>query len=330
MSNETAIKYIEPRTNGGRTTERSENRVVMESGKMGDEHQENTGKYSNEQLVARIKSGENEAECMLSLWQQNQGFIHKMAVKYSGYAEIEDLKQEGYIGLCEAVRHYDPAANVPFINYAAFWIKQTMQRYIDNCGGVVRLPVHAREWIAKYKKITSEYRKYYGCEPTDKEMRAFLGVSAEKLENIKKSMRMGQIQSLDEPLSEEGESFLVDTVAASSDIEEDIIKMLDTAAMSKELWTAVDLLPGEQSEVIRQRYKERKTMQEAGDSIGISASAVRSIESKAMRTLRLPHRCGKLKRYFEEYLSAAPVHHVGVESFKRTWTSEVEREALGW
>lgn len=90
----------------------------------------------------------------------------------------------------------------------------------------------------------------------------------------------------------------------------------------------MDLLPEEQSEVIRQRYKEQKTLQEAGDSIGISASAVRSIESKAMRTLRLPRRCGKLKRYFEEYLSAAPIHHVGVESFKRTWTSEVEREAM--
>lgn len=58
-------------------------------------------------------------------------------------------------------------------------------------------------------------------------------------------------------------------------------------------------------------------MQEAGESIGISASTVRSIESKAMRTLRLPRGCGKFKRYFEEYLSAAPIHHIGVESFKQ-------------
>ena len=89
MSNETAIKYIEPRMNNG--------------------------KYSNEQLVARIRAGENEAECMLSLWQQNQGFIHKMAVRYSGFAEIEDLKQEAYIGLCAAVEHYDEDKGVPFV-----------------------------------------------------------------------------------------------------------------------------------------------------------------------------------------------------------------------
>ncbi len=110
----------------------------------------------NEQLVARIRAGVDTADNMLILYEQNHGFIHKMALKYSGYAEIEDLKQEAYIGLCAAVEHYDEDKGVAFISYAGFWIKQTMQRYIDNCGGVVRLPVHAREWIAKYKKILRE------------------------------------------------------------------------------------------------------------------------------------------------------------------------------
>ena len=102
----------------------------------------------NEQLVARIRAGVDTADNMLALYEQNHGFIHKMALKYSGYAEIEDLKQEAYIGLCAAVEHYDEDKGVAFISYAGFWIKQTMQRYIDNCGGVVRLPVHAREWIS--------------------------------------------------------------------------------------------------------------------------------------------------------------------------------------
>ena len=300
------------------------NKVVIKC----DEPRTNDEKYSNEQLVARIRAGENEAEYMLCLWQQNQGFIHKMAVRYSGFAEIEDLKQEAYIGLCAAVEHYDEDKGVPFINYAGFWIKQIMQRYIDNCGSAVRIPVGAREEIQKYRRASSEYRKYYGREATEREMSAFLGVSREKLAQIKENIRKAQIKSISEPIGGEEELSIADTIAADINIEEDIAMQLDTAAMSKELWTAVDLLPGEQSEVIRQRYKEHKTLQEAGDSIGISASAVRSIESKAMRTLRLPHRCGKLERYFEEYLSAAPVHHVGVESFKRTWTSEVEREAM--
>ena len=53
-------------------------------------------------------------------------------------------------------------------------------------------------------------------------------------------------------------------------------------------------------------------------------------ERRALNALRKPHRCRKFRAYFEEYLSAAPIHHVGVGRFKTTWTSEVEQEALRW
>ena len=61
----------------------------------------------NEQLVARIQAGEDVAENMLKLYNQNKGFLAKMAKRYQGYAELEDLMQEGYIGLSEAVSHFD-------------------------------------------------------------------------------------------------------------------------------------------------------------------------------------------------------------------------------
>ena len=96
---------------------------------------------TNEQLVALIRAGENEADNMLKLWNRNKGFVFKTAKKYSGYAEMDDLMQEGYLGLSEAVRYYDAEKGVPFINYAALWIRQAMQRYIDNSGNVVRIPV---------------------------------------------------------------------------------------------------------------------------------------------------------------------------------------------
>ena len=62
---------------------------------------------TNEQLVARIQAGENTAENMLQLWQQTKAFVAKLAKKYKGYAEFDDLMQEGYLGLNEAVNHYD-------------------------------------------------------------------------------------------------------------------------------------------------------------------------------------------------------------------------------
>ena len=283
----------------------------------------------NEQLVARIRAGVDTADNMLILYEQNHGFIHKMALKYSGYAEIEDLKQEAYIGLCAAVEHYDEDKGVAFISYAGFWIKQTMQRYIDNCGGMVRLPVHAREWIAKYKKILREYRQYYGSEPSERELCHLLGVDREKLHTIQENARIGQIKSLSEVVGGEEEDFTIeDTIASDEDIEADVAERLDTAAMKKELWIAVDKLPKEQSEVIRKRYQQSMTRKDTGEALGIAAGAVQNLESKAIRTLRIPSRSRKFKPYFEQYLSAHSYHHVGVENFQRTWMSEVEREAL--
>lgn len=291
----------------------------------------NQEKISNEQLVARIRSGENEAGNMLALWQQNTGFINKMALKYSGYAEMDDLNQEGYIGLCEAVRHYEIDSGVPFINYAAFWIKQTMQRYIENCGSVVRIPVHARQEIRDYKRVLNEYRKYYGKEPSDREMRHFLHVSEEKLDQIKKAVQMGQIRSLSEPISnDDSDMSLSDMVASGEDMEEDCIRRMDFQKMRSVLWEEVDELPDQQAQVIRKRYLNGCTMEKVGHELGIGTSAARNLQDKAMRSLRFPRRSRKFRAYYDVYLSAAPIHHIGIKSFNRTWMSEVERDAIGW
>lgn len=149
---------------------------------------------------------------------------------------------------------------------------------------MVRILSGVQQFIRKYKKIASEYRKYYGKEPTDREMRAFLSVS-EKLEDIKKSARMGQIQSLNEPKN--------------------------------------------QGIVLQYRFKDGKTLREIGEISGITIEVVRQLENKAIRALRIPSRCRKFKPYYKEYLQAACYRHVGLRSFQRTWTSEVEREVLG-
>lgn len=285
---------------------------------------------TNEQLVALIRAGDSEAENMLALWQQNKGFIYKMAIKYQAYAEIEDLNQEGYIGLCEAVNHYEQQQGVPFISYAAFWIRQAMRRYIDNCCSIVRIPVSAKEEILQYKKIVNEYRKGYGKNPTDLEMRSFLGVSREKLETIKKNALAVNLRSLDECIGGEDEEFsLGDTVASDQNIEDDVIKKLDTAAMKEALWEAIDELPGKNmAEVLRYKYQDKMTLKQIGKSLGVATERARQIERDAMRKLRVPSRNKSFKGYYEQYLAPATIHHVGLNEFKRTRLSSTELEAL--
>lgn len=286
---------------------------------------------TNEQLVARIRSGEDEAENTLQLWQQTEGLIAKLAMKYQDYAELEDLKQEGYIGLCEAARRYDHDKGVPFINYAALWIRQVMRRYIDNCCSVVRLPVHIREQIRNCNRAVKEYQQEYGEIPSDMELCAILGIRREKLQEIKKSAKMGQITSLSEPIAGADEDVtMYDIVASGEEMEEDAIKELDTADMGRELWIAVDQLPDNLPDAVKLRYQDGMTLKEVGHSLGVGVERARQIEAKAIRKLRQRSRNKKYRAYYEQYLAAGSIHHIGVESFRRTHMSEVELEVFGW
>lgn len=285
----------------------------------------------NEQIVARIQAGEDEAENMLQLWRQNRRFIATIARKYTSLAEMEDLEQEGYIGLCEAVRHYEPEKGVKFIGYAAFWIRQAMRRYTDNCGAVVRVPSGMTDWVKAYKKAAAQYKREYGEWPSEGILCWLLDISYKKLQEIREAARMGDIGSLDAPIdTEDGNLSVMDTVASGEDLEEDVCQRMDREKLERTVWVAVDQLPGNQPSALRLIYLGGMNRRQAGEKLGLSLSKARDIELKALRTLRQPDRCRKFQAYYEEYLSAAPIHHVGVESFQRTWTSEVEREAIEW
>ena len=284
----------------------------------------------NEQFVARIQGGDNEAENMLQLWRQNKGFIAMIARRYSTGAEMEDLEQEGYIALCEAVQHYDPARGMSFISYATFWIKRRMRICVDN-SRTVHLSFNAGDEVRQYQKIMREYRQEYGCDPSDWELCGFLYVSREKLDQIRKADRMGQIRSLSEPVQGmEGDISLEDTVASGEDMEENTIREIDKERMKRELWLAVDQLPGDRPAVLRMVYRDGMTRIKAGEVLGYGNGKVGIEERRALNALRKPHRCKKFRAYFEEYLSAASIHHVGVQRYLETWESEVEREAIRW
>lgn len=283
----------------------------------------------NEQLVARIQGGENTAENMLALWQQNRAFITMIARKYAGGVEMDDLEQEGYIGLCSAVQHYNSERGMSFMNYAAFWIMRCMRKCVNN-NRAVRLPFHAEDEVKRYRKIVREYKQKYACDPSEWEIGDLMGISREKLRQIQKAAQMGNMRSLNEPAQEYegGDVPFVDLVGADEDMETDVIEKLDREHMMRELWVAVDRLSGKQPEVIRSIYQKGMTRKEAGERSGISMYKAREIEHKAIRILRQPHRNKKFRCYCEEYFSVAPIHHVGVQRFRETWTSTVELAAI--
>lgn len=282
---------------------------------------------TNEQLVARIRARGDITENMLQLWQQNKAFVAMLARKYKGYAEIDDLMQEGYLGLNDAVEHYDIDSGYSFISYAAFWIRQKMRRYIER-SGVIRLPAEMYQSVIKYKSLVSKYVQEHGCKPSDKACMDFLGVDEEDLDKVRKASNRTNTNSLEATISNDDSMTLGDTIASDQNVEEDAIRKRDLELMSVELWNAVASLPGNQALTITGRYKDGETLKELGVQMGCSFQYVRDLERKALRTLRKPHICRRFQPYFECYLSAASIHNVGVAAFKRTWTSSTERDAL--
>ncbi len=286
--------------------------------------------YSNEELVKRIQAGADSVNDMLLLWNQTRKFVVMLARKYKGYAEHDDLMQEGYLGLYAAATHYSPDLGATFIHYASFWIRQVMQRFIEQ-NRSVRMPSDVQQAVRRYERIVAEYRQEYGTEPCEIELQALLRVGADKLRAIKENAVKWKIHSLNEVCGgEESDLTLEDTLAAEQDLEAEALQKYDFGVMQRDLWQAVDDLPKEQSQVIREQYQNDITLRQAGDRLQMEYSAARQAKDKALRHLRVPHEMQKFRPYYETYMTPYPIRHVGVENFQRTGYSEVERAVLGW
>ena len=282
---------------------------------------------TNEQLVICIQAGEEVADHMAQLWQQNQGIIGKLAEKYSHLAEEEDLKQEGYFGLWEAARRYNPKEGAKFITYASHWIRQKMVRYIHN-NGTVRIPVHENERLMQYNKLCNAFLAKLNRMPAGHEISRYLGISIKQARQLQKDAEMAAIGSLDSPVAGAEDIVLGDSIASNEDIESTILDKLEAQQLKDTLWPLVDALPGKQPEVIRARYQEGRTLEDVGREMGVTGNMVRQIQATALRELRKPSRADQLRPFLDEVIYSKGIRGGGVRRFHETWTSSTEREAL--
>ena len=284
--------------------------------------------YSNEELVEMIRSGMDPAGHMLQLWQQNRGLIGKIAGRYQGYEDMEDLKQQGYIGLCDAVKNYCPKKGIPFANYAAIWIQQSMARYIENNGAMVRVPVYKQQAQRRYKRFLHNFEVQIGRTPSDYETCYYMGMKYSDLQDIKESIRMKWPESLDSFISEDDSMTVGDLVPDKTDIEDSVLSEIEKEELKRILWPMVDELPEKQGQVIYLLYREEKSLRAAGEMLDISVGRVRSLKEKALKELRYSEKGQVLRAFLPEALGSMAYGHNGMSEFNRTWTSSTELTAL--
>lgn len=288
---------------------------------------------TNEQLVIRIKAGEDVAENMEQLFKQVRRFIHAIAWRYQESGEMEDLGQEGYLALYPAIDGYDPERGAKFLTYAEYHIRQRMTRYLQQNGSALRIPVGQDERIRKYRRFCNSFQLEHGRKPSDRETAALMGFTLEQVRDIQETACMAVLASLDSPVTgiDGGEGTTVgDLVPSGEDLEDDVLQRLDYERLRSVLWECVDSLEGQQPEVIRRRFQGRQTFREIGEQWGTDIGEIRKQESKALRELRKHSNSSRLRPFLPEehdpygYLW----RNTGVESFSRTWTSSTERAAM--
>ena len=235
-------------------------------------------------LAKRVERGDLDAkERMIN---SNLRLVVHVARKYQNQGlPIGDLVQEGMLGLIRAVEKFDWRKGFRFSTYGTLWIRQSIQRGLENTSRTVRLPVHMSQRARKIARVTRELTTKLGQEPSDEELAAVLELTVEEIEEIKKADQTPS--SLDKMVGEDSDTTLGALLPADQPSTED--EVVDGWQV-RTLDTAVAQLPEEERSVIELRFGRNRegkahTHQQASKVLGVSAARTRELEDQALRRL---------------------------------------------
>jgi RNA polymerase primary sigma factor len=235
------------------------------------------------ELAKRIERGDLAAkEQMIN---SNLRLVVSIAKRYQGHdLSLLDLIQEGVLGLIRAVEKFDWRRGFKFSTYATWWIRQAVQRGVQNKSRTIRVPVHVAELERKASRVERELAAKLGRQPSEEEVAEAAKVPLEKLRQARKAVRT--LTSLDKPIGEGDGGTLADLIAAPGG---DPAAELDVSFESGALAGALATLPAEERRLLELRFglggAEPSSIDTVANELGLSRDRVRTIERDALEQL---------------------------------------------
>ncbi len=248
------------------------------------------------ELAQRIKAGDEEA--LEKLVKANLRFVVSVAKQYQNQGlSLPDLINEGNMGLIKAARRFDETRGFKFISYAVWWIRQSILQALAEQSRIVRLPLNKIGSINKINKAYAKLEQIHERPPSLEELAQELDM---RVEDVKESLKnAGRHVSMDAPLVEGEDSNLYDVLRAGDVPNPD--KELMQESLRTEIERALSTLSQREADVIRLYYglngNHPLTLEEIGETFGLTRERVRQIKEKAIRRLKHSSRSKILKQY---------------------------------
>ncbi|MEQ8848676.1 RNA polymerase sigma factor RpoD/SigA [Botrimarina sp.] len=213
----------------------------------------------------------------------NLRLVVNIARGYAGKGlGLQDLIEEGNLGLLRAVEGFDPAVGTRFSTYASYWIKQSIKRALINTGKTIRIPAYMVELLSKWRRASARLTEELDRTPTPEEIARVLGLPKKKLPIIKKAIKIYNAT----PQTDQTEAgwTLGDMVMDEGQLSPDE-RMVESDSL-RHVLKMLDRMEPRESTILRLRFGlggvEPKTLKEIGEQLGLTRERVRQIETEAL------------------------------------------------
>lgn len=237
-------------------------------------------------LAVEARKGSRAA--LDALIRHNLRFVIAIARKHAtNGVQLEDLVQEGNIGLMRAVRKFNPDIGVKFVSYAIWWIQQAIQVGLARDQRSIRLPINRATQLGQIRRASAQIKEELGRHPTTTEIASRTGIPEHIVENL---LLVGQADiSLDAPMPNDHENAggaLAERIRAAIDLDQ----MLERRARSRYIAEALSHLRPRDAEILRLHFGldggREYTLEEIGTIMGVTRERIRQVRDRALRELR--------------------------------------------